>query len=128
MQRRFGSDVVKSYRLRPHPFAQHNSKAESSIVEKFGYTFKRPWLGNTPMLHFLQGYSAKSLAVAPFTPVSTEMKTWDSTKLGISQSFPLTVALAYPPLWEDSAAAIIACSMDLDEKLPCLLILVLMVK
>lgn len=118
MQRRFGSDVVSRIGCDHTLLHSIIAKQISSIVEKFGYTFKKALaVGNTPMLHFLQGYSAKSLAVAPFTPVSTEMKTWDSTKLGISQSFPLTVAPGISAfVGGDTVAAIIACSMDLDEK------------
>ena len=114
MQRRFGSDVVSRIGCDHTLLHSIIAKQISSIVEKFGYTFKKALaVGNTPMLHFLQGYSAKSLAVAPFTPVSTEMKTWDSTKLGISQSFPLTVAPGISAfVGGDTVAAIIACSMD----------------
>lgn len=73
--------------------------------------------GNTVMLHFFMGLPTKSIAVAPFTPVTTESAEFRAEEVGIKINGIVSVMPGIASyVGGDITAGIIACGMAESDK------------
>lgn len=119
-QKQFGSDVISRIEKGTPPLHECIIKQLNDIISelKGKNEIKRlVFAGNTAMMHFVQGFSVDTLAVAPYKPYNIEMITYDAADLGLDGNFE---AIAAPCIagyvGADTVCAILACQMDMGQE------------
>ncbi|NLB80540.1 MAG: ATP-binding protein [Clostridiaceae bacterium] len=119
-QKKYGSDVMSRLHKGTKPLNQCIIEQLNDIIDtiKGEHDIKRVFLtGNTAMLHFVQAFDTRALAVAPYQPYNTAMNTYSADDLGLNGKFQVITAPCIAGfVGGDTVCAILACSMDVSNK------------
>ena len=120
-QKSYGADVISrsEHYKAMHPIA---TEQINEIIDYFGKSISKVFVaGNTIMQHFTLGLDPRSITVAPFTPVTTELEVREGKDLGVKADKVVVLPCVSGYVGADIVMGILATGLHKAEK-PCVLL------